>query len=241
MSSRHRITVLAPCYNEADNVEVLYERVRGVFAALDDYTYEFLFIDNASTDDTVGVLRRLAARDTRVKVIVNTRNFGHIRSRITACCSAAATPSSPWLPICRYPPEFDSGVSRTRREGYKSCWASRAPARNPPRCLRFGSWGTRSSIAVGGQAGPPTAQALVVRPGLRGRHPEPVGPNPVLRGIVSDSWASATLRCRTRNPRTSEGSPRQRIPAVRHRVQDHQPLQGSLRLERHAPGLLVPS
>jgi len=81
MTRAHRhISIMTPCYNEAGNVEVLYERVRAVFARLDGYSYEHLFIDNASTDGTVPILRRLAARDASVKVIINTRNFGHIRS-----------------------------------------------------------------------------------------------------------------------------------------------------------------
>jgi len=45
-----------------------------------DIGFEIIFIDNASTDQTVQILRRLAEMDPRVKVIVNTRNFGHIRS-----------------------------------------------------------------------------------------------------------------------------------------------------------------
>lgn len=76
---RHLISVMSGCYNEEDNVATLYERVRAVFASL-DYDYEHVFIDNASTDRTVAILREIAARDRRVKVIVNTRNFGHIRS-----------------------------------------------------------------------------------------------------------------------------------------------------------------
>jgi polyisoprenyl-phosphate glycosyltransferase len=74
------ITVVTPCYNEAGNIEALYEAVKRVFAALPQYRYEHLFIDNASGDDTAAILRRLAARDPAVKVILNTRNFGHIRS-----------------------------------------------------------------------------------------------------------------------------------------------------------------
>ncbi len=49
-------------------------------ATLPGYDYDHLFIDNASTDRTVEILRELAAEDRRVKVIVNTRNFGHVRS-----------------------------------------------------------------------------------------------------------------------------------------------------------------
>lgn len=75
-----RISVVTPCYNEEENVEELYEQIKSVFATLNDYQYEHIFIDNASTDNTVSLLRKLAEKDSRVKVIVNARNFGHIRS-----------------------------------------------------------------------------------------------------------------------------------------------------------------
>ncbi|RYF18460.1 MAG: glycosyltransferase [Comamonadaceae bacterium] len=76
----NQITVVTPCFNEEDNVEELYRRARAVLEAVPDLEYAHLFIDNASTDQTVEILRRLAAEDPRVKVIVNARNFGHIRS-----------------------------------------------------------------------------------------------------------------------------------------------------------------
>lgn len=75
-----RVTVVSGCFNEEDNVEELYRRVKAVFAALPHYDYEHVFIDNASQDRTVERLRKLAAADPAVKVIVNARNFGHIRS-----------------------------------------------------------------------------------------------------------------------------------------------------------------
>lgn len=74
------ITVVTPCYNEEDNVEEVYRQARAVFATIEGVTYEHLFIDNASTDSTPALLRELAAADPGVKVILNARNFGHIRS-----------------------------------------------------------------------------------------------------------------------------------------------------------------
>ncbi|NMC31363.1 MAG: glycosyltransferase family 2 protein [Veillonellaceae bacterium] len=71
---------MMPCYNEAENVEQAYREVRRIFENLPQYDYEHIFIDNASTDQTVDILKRLAAEDRRLKIIVNTRNFGHIRS-----------------------------------------------------------------------------------------------------------------------------------------------------------------
>ena len=74
------ISVTMPCYNEAENVEQAYREVRRIFEKMPQYDYEHIFIDNASTDQTVDILKRLAAEDRRLKIIVNTRNFGHIRS-----------------------------------------------------------------------------------------------------------------------------------------------------------------
>jgi glycosyltransferase involved in cell wall biosynthesis len=74
------ISIVSGCYNEEENVAELCERVRAVCEALPGYDYEHIFIDNASTDRTVPILREICARDAHVKVIVNTRNFGHVRS-----------------------------------------------------------------------------------------------------------------------------------------------------------------
>jgi len=82
------VGLVLPCYNEAGNVEELHDRLVAVFAGLPDYTFEMLFIDNASTDGTAAALAALAARDPRVKVIENARNFGHIRSPFHALMEA---------------------------------------------------------------------------------------------------------------------------------------------------------
>jgi glycosyltransferase involved in cell wall biosynthesis len=73
------ISIITACYNEVENVDELYERIRSAMNGL-GYDYEHIFIDNASTDGTVEKIRSLIAKDKRVKAIVNTRNFGHVRS-----------------------------------------------------------------------------------------------------------------------------------------------------------------
>lgn len=74
------ISIVTPCYNEAENVEDLYNKVKEIFSKLPQYNYEHIFIDNASKDKTVEILKGLASKDKNVKIIVNSRNFGHIRS-----------------------------------------------------------------------------------------------------------------------------------------------------------------
>lgn len=75
-----KISVVTACYNEEENVELLYSEVRKIFENLPFYDYEHIFIDNASKDETVPILKRLAQKDKNLKIIVNVRNFGHIRS-----------------------------------------------------------------------------------------------------------------------------------------------------------------
>lgn len=75
-----KISIVTPCYNEEDNVEELYRQIKAVMAGMDGFDYEHIYIDNASTDRTATLLRQLASQDQRVKVILNARNFGHIRS-----------------------------------------------------------------------------------------------------------------------------------------------------------------
>jgi polyisoprenyl-phosphate glycosyltransferase len=82
------ISVVTPCYNEEANVTEVYERVKSTLDPLVQFRYEHIFIDNASRDNTLGVLRQLAGQDKRVKVIVNTRNFGHLRSPMHAMFQA---------------------------------------------------------------------------------------------------------------------------------------------------------
>jgi glycosyltransferase involved in cell wall biosynthesis len=84
-----KISIVTPCYNEEANVEEVYRRVKAQFDLLKEkYEYEHIFIDNASTDNTVAILKKMAQQDTNVKVIVNLKNFGHIRSPYYALTQA---------------------------------------------------------------------------------------------------------------------------------------------------------
>ncbi|MFH2021097.1 MAG: glycosyltransferase family 2 protein [archaeon] len=73
------ISILTPTYNEEHNVNDVYSQVKKVMSKL-SYEYEHIFIDNASKDRTVEKLKDLAKKDRHVKIIVNARNFGYIRS-----------------------------------------------------------------------------------------------------------------------------------------------------------------
>jgi glycosyltransferase involved in cell wall biosynthesis len=79
MNKRKLISIVTPCFNEGDNIDELYQRIAAVMAD-QPYDYEHICIDNFSTDATVQKIKKIALHDTRLKLIVNVRNFGHIRS-----------------------------------------------------------------------------------------------------------------------------------------------------------------
>lgn len=76
-----KISIVTPCFNEEQNVEKLVHQVREVFKTkLTNYDYEHIIIDNNSSDQSQKILTSLAKEYKNLKVIINTRNFGHILS-----------------------------------------------------------------------------------------------------------------------------------------------------------------
>ena len=80
MQAQKKISIISACYNEESNVTPLYERITNAMSGFPQYDYEIIIIDNCSTDNTVNILRDIAAADKRVKIILNARNFGALRS-----------------------------------------------------------------------------------------------------------------------------------------------------------------
>jgi glycosyltransferase involved in cell wall biosynthesis len=113
------ISVLTPCFNEEDNVEPLYHRIKAAFALLPGYRYEHVFVDNASTDRTVERVKRLASGDRSVKLIVNNRNFGHIRSPLHAFYVLRGDAVITMASDLQDPPELIPQYVRKWAEGYK--------------------------------------------------------------------------------------------------------------------------
>lgn len=117
--SKKLISIISPCYNEEANIDELYGRVKAVIDANQKYEYEYIFIDNASTDRTVDKLRELIAFDKRIKVIVNTRNFGHIRSPYWGLIQTRGDASIYLASDLQDPPEMIPNFLDAWESGYK--------------------------------------------------------------------------------------------------------------------------
>ena len=113
------ISIVTPCYNEEDNINELYERIRKVMGGL-NYNYEHIFIDNASTDKTVDIIRTLAQKDKVVKAILNTRNFGHIRSPYHGLLQGSGDAVVIMASDLQDPPERIADFIHKWEDGYKT-------------------------------------------------------------------------------------------------------------------------
>ena len=122
MKTNKLISVVTPCFNEEDNIEELCRRVALVMSSL-SYSYEHICIDNHSTDSTVEKLRAMAIRDKKLKVIVNARNFGHIRSPYYALLQSRGDAAVLIASDLQDPPEMIVDFVRKWEEGYKTVLA----------------------------------------------------------------------------------------------------------------------
>lgn len=113
-----KISIVSPTYNEVGNVAELYQRITKVLLS-EGIDYEILFIDNASTDGTVEVLRGIAGKDKRVKLILNLGNFGHIRSPYYALLQSEGEASILVASDLQDPPEMIGTFLQKWREGSK--------------------------------------------------------------------------------------------------------------------------
>ena len=70
------VTIIVPCFNEAEVIPLFYKEMTRVIALCKDYSFRLLFVDDGSGDETLLILRAMAERNPAVKYISFSRNFG---------------------------------------------------------------------------------------------------------------------------------------------------------------------
>jgi glycosyltransferase involved in cell wall biosynthesis len=126
--SRPLVSVVTPCYNEEEGIADCYRAVRQVFEdELPGYHYEHVFCDNASTDETLAILKGIAAVDVRVRIIANARNFGPLASNLNGVLATRGDAVLVAVPAdLQDPPELIPEFLARWREGYEVVCGVRA-------------------------------------------------------------------------------------------------------------------
>lgn len=127
------ISIIAPCYNEEENILVFYETIKETFNQVEEYGYQLIFADDCSSDSSVEIIKEIIKNDKNVKLVSNSRNYGVYRNSFNALKYATGVATIPMLPVDMQDPpslipkfinEFEkgfsivAGVRYERDEGY---------------------------------------------------------------------------------------------------------------------------
>jgi dolichol-phosphate mannosyltransferase len=135
------LSIVVPAYNEAENLPVLYERIRALNWAEIGLDFELVVVDDHSTDGTAAVIEGLRARDSRVKTLRFSRNFGS-HAACTAGLEAARGAAAVVLAAdLQDPPEIIPALAAEWRKGRGIVWAVRGEREGE-------TWQTRATARV---------------------------------------------------------------------------------------------
>ena len=97
---KKKISIITPCFNEELSIENCVSEVRRVMETeLSNFDYEHIFVDNSSNDQSVAILKGIAAADMRVKIIVNSRNVGPFRNMWNGLKNVSGDVIIPMIPV----------------------------------------------------------------------------------------------------------------------------------------------
>lgn len=130
MVNRKTISITSGCLNEEGNIQEFYTRVTTVMVDFPQYTYEIIMADNCSTDNSRLILRQIAAKDKRFKVILNSNNFGPLRSGYNALLHASGDALVVMSSDLQDPPEMIAELIRKWQNGYQVVVAVKHPSRD---------------------------------------------------------------------------------------------------------------
>jgi dolichol-phosphate mannosyltransferase len=122
------ITIVTPTFNEVENVEELLGRIKVQTSKLVHYQFEILIIDNCSSDGTQKKLRDLAKKDPNLKLIFNSRNFGHIRSPYYGIMQSQGAATIYMASDLQDPPELIPEFIREWENGFRLVMAVKPTA-----------------------------------------------------------------------------------------------------------------
>jgi glycosyltransferase involved in cell wall biosynthesis len=114
-----KLLFVSPCYNEEDNIEILYSKYTEIKRTHPHLNFEYLFIDNDSNDNTLKKLKHFASLDKSLKIIVNEKNFGHIKSPYYAMLQSNSDAVVLLASDLQDPPEIVPEFIKAWELGYK--------------------------------------------------------------------------------------------------------------------------
>ena len=117
------VSVVIPCFNEAGNVQELYEQLKPVITEYSNH--EILFVDDGSSDDTARLVEVLSSKDSSVKLIQLSRNFGHQAALKAGLDNAEGGCVISLDADLQHPPDLIPDLIKKWKEGYEVVFTQR--------------------------------------------------------------------------------------------------------------------
>lgn len=134
------ISVVLPIYNEEQNIVELYEQLKSVLLGLGDYNYELVFVNDGSQDDSIKLLDELVVKDSKIKIIDFSRNFGKQIAIAAGLDNAVGDAVIVMDSDLQHPPKYISELVQKWTEGYLIVLTRRKQDKHVGWFKRFMSW-----------------------------------------------------------------------------------------------------
>ena len=119
------VSILVPCYNEAQSLELLYNEIVRVISTLEDYRWEILFVNDGSRDNTMEVIKGLREKDGRISYVDLSRNFGKENAMLAGFDHTKGDAVIIMDADLQHPPAIIPEMIRKWEEGYDDVYAQR--------------------------------------------------------------------------------------------------------------------
>ncbi len=126
-----KISIVTPTFNEEDNIEKLSKCISDEMEK-HNYDYEHIIIDNSSEDKTIPIIKKIAEKDKKVKIIINARNFGHVRSPFHGILQSSGDATILLNSDFQEPPELISDYIKEWEKGFKIVLGQRSASDTNP-------------------------------------------------------------------------------------------------------------
>ena len=119
------ISILVPCYNEAQSLELLHKEIVRVISTLENYKWEILFVNDGSRDNTMEVIKGLREKDGRISYVDLSRNFGKENAMLAGFDHAKGDAVIIMDADLQHPPAVIPEMIQKWEEGYDDVYAQR--------------------------------------------------------------------------------------------------------------------
>lgn len=119
------ISVLIPCYNESENIEPLHKALSEVTDKENAYQWEFLFVDDGSSDDTLQTIKKLSQKDSRIAFVSLSRNFGKENAMLAGFDNVSGDCVITMDADLQHSPDIIPQMLRHWEEGFDDVYAKR--------------------------------------------------------------------------------------------------------------------